>query len=145
VMPPRPWPLPTDLRSSPLWTTPNPAMPATASQIMGMPASASVASIGPAIAGIGGMAGQGVAPHETGDVSADCKTCGHLWRLHENGRCGHLFGMEGAFAHVCGCGPDEREVLYPLLPGELGPAPTEPIGMAAAVAAVAAVALAIRR
>ena len=121
MLPPRPWPVPTPRAASqvpePTSAALNgPLMPAVVDQIMG---------------------------NRYGDdpeMPHICKTCGHSWKGHIDGRCKHLFGMEGDFAHICGCSPDEREVLYPLLPGELG----QSVGMAAAVAAVATM-LAIRR
>jgi len=133
MMPPRPWPAPgaaSDGAATPSagaentafgWTAlARPLMPALTDRIMGL------------------RSDEIEMPHV-------CRTCGHLWKSHVDGRCAHLFGMEGDFAHLCGCSPDEREVLYPLLPGELGPAQAQPIGIAAAVAAVAAVTIALRR
>lgn len=128
VMPPRPWPEPLVPQIQGLasmigpqaqqgLTSPmGPLMPALVDRIMGARTADDIEM-----------------PHI-------CKTCGHAWKAHVNERCVHLFGMEGDFAHVCGCSPDERQVLYPLLPGELGP---EPAGITPAMTGIAGAALAV--
>src|ERR1043166_229702 len=42
--------------------------------------------------------------------NALCIICGHDGTGHSAGRCSHIFGMEGDYAHVCGCEGD-RETL----------------------------------
>ena len=119
MLPPIPWPGPRAINAMPQ----NPLMPAAAGALM------------PAV--MDRIMNNRPSP----SPALICKTCGHEWGSHKDGRCAHLFGMEGDFAHICGCSPDERGELYPPLPGELGPA----IGGIAATVAAAAVMMSIRR